>query len=215
METWKGAAIGAMAAAFIGYAAMQNRPLQSSPPGVTDGTGTTLVGSGEPMPTATPDPALTALIGTEPIKWSFPASAWANVKKPLAPADLKGKVTLLEFWRMGCSHCEEAVPFMNALRNSYGSKLQIITFQSPGNLTDPQNMENSWPEVQKWMKQMGVAYPVAFDEGRKLKNQYPTKYYPFVLLVGPDGKIVYTHTGHTPEKAMALSRAIDKIVPRF
>jgi len=206
METWKGAAIGAMLLAIVGYGAIQNRSAQGNSEGDANRV---------PVPSAletpTPDPVLVAWIGKEPLVWSFPQASWANTPRPLTPADLKGKVTVLEFWRMNCPHCEDAVPFMNALKKQFGSRLQLITFQSPGALDDPENMENSWPDVQKWMAAHAVSYPVAFDEGRKLKNGYKINLYPFVLLVDKQGKIVYAHTGHTPDKTQALMKQIQKL----
>ncbi len=204
MEPWKGAAIGAMLLLIVGYGVAQNRPLPKN----GDATGS------PPSAPATeaPDPVLAAWVGKEPLPWSFPASAWVNTARPLTPADLKGKVTLLEFWRRGCSHCEDAVPFMNELRTHFGSRLQMITFQSPGVLDDPENPENSWPQVKEWVAGHAIKYPVAFDEGRKLKNQYNVALYPFVLLVNREGKIVYVHTGHTRDKMQALGQQLQKLI---
>lgn len=209
METWKGAAIGAMLLAIVGYGAVQNRATEPAPPSANDASNPS---NASALPAPTLDPAVAAWIGKEPLPWSFPKEAWANTPRPLTPGDLKGKVTLIEFWRTQCSHCEEAVPFMNALKQQFGSRLQIITFQSPGVIDDPQNPENSWREVKKWMAERGVSYPVAFDEGRKLKNQYKVNLYPFVLLVNKQGKIVYAHTGHTAQKSTELMQAIQKLV---
>lgn len=205
METWKGAAIGAMLLAIVGYGAVQNRAPQPQSQGDSRDAAVA-------APTATPDPLLTPWIGKEPLKWSVPKASWANTPRPLTPADLKGRVTLMEFWRIGCSHCEDAVPFMNAMRKQYGPRLQIITFQSPGLLEDPENPELSWPTVQKWMAERSIQYPVAFDTGRRLKDGYKIKWYPMVLLVNKQGKIAYLHTGHTPEKEAALLQQIQKLV---
>ncbi len=204
MEPWKGAAIGAMLLLIVGYGVVQNRPLQDGTAGADAVPGA--------KATETPDPTLTAWIGKEPLPWSFPAQSWVNTPRPLTPTDLKGKITLIEFWRRGCSHCEDAVPFMNTLKSHFGPKLQIITFQSPGVIDDPENPENSWPQVKDWIKAHNIQYPVAFDEGRKLKNQYQVALYPFVMVVNRQGKIVYDHTGHTSEKARALGDELQKLI---
>ena len=215
METWKGAAIGAMLLAIVGYGAVQNGATQRPPgPPESPAQGPDAAQGGEQRPPQIPgtSPDVAAWIGKEPVRWSFPKESWANSARPLRPEDLKGKVTLLEFWRTQCSHCEDAVPFMNGLKQQFGPRLQMMTFQSPGVIDDAMNPENSWAEVKKWMAERKVSYPVAFDEGRKLKNQYNVNLYPFVLLVNKQGKIVYAHTGHTSEKAAQLIQEIQKLV---
>jgi thiol-disulfide isomerase/thioredoxin len=200
MEMWKIGVIGALLAGYVGYSTLQNQPLepQAGP---------------EPQNQATPpnepprvDPA--TLVGTKVKPWSIPAGQWMNSDRPLTPKDLQGKVTLLEFWRTGCSHCEEAAPFMNGLAKRYGPKLQIITFQSPG-LLSPLNEETDWKKVQDWAKERGIAYPVAFDAGRKLKNQYQVPTYPFLMVADRTGTIRFAQTGHTEEKARALVEALE------
>jgi thiol-disulfide isomerase/thioredoxin len=212
MEKWKIAGILAMLVAAVGYTSLQNRASENPTGTATPASGTSSEGARAAQATPARDPKLQALIGTSPRPWNLPASAWANTSKPLTLADTKGKVTLLEFWRSGCSHCEDAVPFMNAMSQAFKGRLQIITFQSPGDLKNPLNEENSWPKVQSWIKDHNVTYPVAFDAGRKLKDSYGIPKYPFLMLVNKQGKIVYATTGHTPQKAAELAAEITKLL---
>jgi thiol-disulfide isomerase/thioredoxin len=202
MEPWKGVTIGALLVAIVGYGVLQNRPATEAPTDTQNSV----------QATPTPNAALDAWLGKSPLPWSFAASQWANTPRPLTPADIKGKVTLMEFWRMGCPHCEDAVPFLNAIHKNYGKRLQMVTFQSPGVIDDPENPENSWPKVKEWMAERAVSYPVAFDEGRKLKDQYNVMLYPQVMLIDAKGKIVYVHTGHTAEKERDLMQKLQKLI---
>ena len=213
MEKWKIGAIALLLAGFAGFAATQNKPPIASPETAhSEGDGHDHEGEhSDAAPAPESDPKVAALIGTEPPAWSIPANLWANTKKPLTPADLKGKVTLLEFFRIGCPHCEDAVPFIEAMQKQYGPRgLQIITFQSPGVLTDSSNPELNWNTVQSWLKERDVTYPAAFDSGRALKNKTGITTYPLSLVVGKDGKIVYGQTGHTQQKAQALASKIEE-----
>ena len=204
MEKWKIGVIVLLLAGFAGFAATQNKPpiasTQKTPTPAAD----------KPVPTPTIEPTVASLIGTAPPAWNIPANLWTNTQKPPTPADLKGKVTLIEFFRIECPHCADAAPFIEAMQREYGPHgLQIITFQSPGVLTDPANPELSWDNVKDWLKTQGATYPASFDTGRTLKNKTGITTYPLSLVVGKDGKIVYGQTGHTPEKAQALAAKIE------
>ena len=204
MEKWKIGVIVLLLAGFAGFAATQNKP----PIAGTQKTPTPE--AGQPASKSTLDPAIAPLIGTAPPTWNIPANLWTNTKKPLTPADLKGKVTLIEFFRIGCPHCADAAPVIESMQREYVPHgLQIITFQSPGVLDDPTNPELNWNSVKGWLKTQGATYPAAFDTGRTLKNKTGVTTYPLSLVIGRDGKIVYGQTGHTPEKAQALAAKIE------
>ncbi len=213
MEKWKIGAIALLLAGFAGFAATQNKPpIAGSETAPTDNAASET--KDEPLPS---DPKVAALIGTAPPAWSIPANLWVNAKKPLTPADLKGKVTLLEFFRIGCSHCEEAVPFIEAMQKEYAPHgLQIITLQSPGMLAsdikpgDAPNPELDWDTVKGWLKERKVTYPVAFDTDRIIKGKTGITTYPLSLVVNREGKIIYGQTGHTTEKSQALAAVIEK-----
>jgi peroxiredoxin len=201
MEKWKIAVIVLLLAAFGGFQAVQNRDT-STPDETSQQT---------PIPEPTLDPKFAHLIG-KPVKpWKIPANLWMNTAKPLTPADLKGQVTLIEFFRIGCPHCEEAVPFLEqTLSEMAPRQLKMIGFQSPGYLEDPANPELDWKTVQKWVKSHGVKYPVAFDTNHQVKDQYGIEYYPMMLIVDRNGNVVHVQTGFDEAKAQQLTTALRK-----
>jgi thiol-disulfide isomerase/thioredoxin len=146
------------------------------------------------------------LMGKPAPEWNIPLSNWVNTKKPLDLQDVKGSMTLLEFFRIECSHCQEAVPFMKHLQKTYGPKgLKIVAIQSPGVAPT----ENNWKTVQDKLREWQVTYPVAFDEQAQLfKTQYNGTNYPTLLLLDPNGVIRHIQSGHTEEKAAQLESMI-------
>ena len=201
MEKWKIAVILLLVTGFVGFQWMQSSNGSSSN-GSNDATAS-------PTATPTPDPKLTKLLGTQFKPWNIPANLWMNTKKPLTLADLKGHVTLIEFFRIQCPHCEESVPMLLKIGKEMSVRgLKIISFQSPGLLTDPENPELSWPAVQQWAKSHGIKYPVAFDTNRKFKDQFGIEFYPLILLVDAKGRIIFAQSGHTPEKEDDLVAAL-------
>jgi thiol-disulfide isomerase/thioredoxin len=206
MEKWKIAVIAALLLSLVGFGAYQQNQ-QNQPP--TPG----------PTPSQTPVPS--PYLGKVLPAWNF--STW-NTQKPVSLSSLKGKTTLLEIFRIECSHCRDAAPFMVALDKRYGPRgLKMIGIQSPGQTKDPQNPENHWKTVQSWLKEREVKYPVAFDDESRyfqgtlqklFLNNDPSKLlYPTLMLIGPDGKIEMAQTGHDTAKAIALAVELEKRFP--
>lgn len=162
--------------------------------------------------TPTPLPQLVALKGKTPIEWSIPKDLWLNSDKPIVLSDLKGSVAVIEFWRTECSHCQEAVPFMNQIYWRYKSRgLKVVTFQSPGELKGT-NPEMHWQSVKEFAQKNSITYPVAFDTERKLKNKYKVDWYPLILVTDRSGHIQLAQSGHTPEKTRELAQTIERLL---
>ena len=207
MEKWKIAVIVLLIAALGGYGFYQQNPATTTPD--------------ETTPVATPMPSkqkLLKLKGQAPPSWNFDRVHWLNTPQPITPADVKGYVTFIEFWRTGCSHCEESIPFMNKLFTTYSPRgVKFIAIHSPGAPDSPAqpNPENNWGEVQQFAKEHGIKYPVAFDEGGVLfKQQYGGATYPTMMIVDKSGKVAFIQTGHTPDKEVAVRAALEKELKR-
>jgi thiol-disulfide isomerase/thioredoxin len=200
MEKWKIGVIIVLLAGVVGFGMFQSR----APEPV------------EPEVQSTPSTGLPAATGQQPIAWDIPKALWANTAQPIKLDDLKGHVTVLEFWRSECSHCREAVPFMNQLHQRYKDKgVKIVTFQSPGQLTSD-NPENSWETVKSFIKANQISYPVAFDTERKLKDQYTKKFgvdlYPFALVLDKKGVIRFAKTGFDTDKARQIVSMVETLL---
>lgn len=160
-------------------------------------------------PPAPPDSKITRLLNNPAMDWNIPPMYWANTPHPITLKDLKGHVTVLEFWRAGCIHCQEAAPFMsNLYKHGAPHGLKMVTFQSPGTTTDPGSLENDWQQVQGKIKQWQLPYPVAFDKGKVLFDKYHGSLYPMVFVLDKNGVIRFAQTGHDEAKAAALERFI-------
>lgn len=200
MEKWKIGVIVLLLGGLAGYGFyQQNAASNPVPP--------------EPAPGETPKPAnqkLLQLQGQTPPAWNIPQNQWVNTPEPISFADLKGNVALLEFWRMGCHHCEQTVPFINSLQQQYSPRgLKIVTIHSPG-APGPDNPENDWSKVQRAIKDWKIKYPVAFDEGGQLfKKAYGGETYPALFILNRKGEVASVVTGHTPQKEIEVRRIIE------
>lgn len=209
MDKWKIGVIVLLLAGLAGYGTyQQNAPQMPQAPDPNT-----------PQPTPKPaNPKLLQLKGQAPPAWNIPANLWVNAPGPIAPASLKGNVTLMEFWRIGCHHCQETAPFLTKLYAQYKPRgLKMVTFHSPANgpdnIPNPQNPENNWNGVKQTIKNWGITYPVAYDENGKLfRETYGGDTFPAILLLDRAGKVQFVLSGHTPEKERELLAAVEKML---
>jgi thiol-disulfide isomerase/thioredoxin len=201
MEKWKIAVIAALLLSLIGFGIYQDNPPSA----------------GSPVPSGTPKPL--SYLGKTLPPWNF--KTWSGQPVPLA--SLLGKPALIEIFRIECPHCQDAAPFMVEMVKRYGPRgLKFVAIQSPGDFKDLSNPENSWGNVQTWMKKFGINYPVAFDEKSNyfqgtlkkqlLNNDANQLLYPTILMLDKTGHISMAHTGFQPTKPDSMSNIIDMAV---
>ncbi len=115
---------------------------------------------------------------------------WIN-SKPLAIADLKGKVVLVNFWTFGCVNCQNTLPYVRDLYAKYHAKgFEIIGLHAPefGN-------EKEIANVRAAVKSDGISWPVAQDNSFKTWRRYKNGYWPSFFFVDKTGNIRHTHIG--------------------
>jgi len=201
MDKWKVVVILALLAGLGGYG------FYSSNAG--NGLPTPLPTAPTPEPAPTPDPA--SMLGKQLVTWDIADKLWMNTPKPVNVADLKGSISLVEFFRVNCSHCVEAAPFMEQIYKKYGKRgLKMVAIQSPSK-GDPD--ENNWETVQGKVKTWGLTYPIAMDEGGKLfQEKYKLHTFPTMIVIDKSGTIRYFKSGHTPASAKALTDHLDSVL---
>lgn len=198
MEKWKIAVIVCLLGGLLGYGAMKQRAENA------------------PVAADTPDQPLfkleTALelkkfVGKPLPAWNIPATLWTN-GKPVATSDLKSRVTLVEIFRIKCSHCQEAAPFMQHLQDTYGNQgLKIVALQAPGRAPE----EHNWQTVQQTVKNWGLTYPIGFDtKSAYFKGKIGSHLYPTIFLLDREGKVTLALDGLNEKMAIALEDRIKK-----
>lgn len=154
-------------------------------------------------------------LGDQIPAWKQQVGPWQNTKAPVAVGTLKGKPALVEFFRINCSHCQDAAPLMEALYKRYQPRgLKMAAIQSPGNFKDPENEETKWSNVQGWAKQRNLTYPIGFDKNSQyFQGTLKGNYYPTTMITDANGKVVYAQTGHDDKKAIRLALELEKQFP--
>ena len=213
MEKWKITVIAALILGLGGYGLFQQQS-QGSPFPAPDASV-----SQTPGAAGAADNKAAIYIGhtlgdaTLP-EWSG-VGPWQNTPQAITLNSLKGKPALIEFFRINCSHCQDAAPFLEQLYRRYQPRgLKMVAVQTPGNYKDPENEETKWDNVKAWAKAGGLTYPIAFDEkSRYFQQTINGKFYPTTMITDASGKVVYSHTGHDTDKTVQLAVELEKQFP--
>ena len=106
--------------------------------------------------------------------------------RPIASADWRGKVTIVNFWATWCLPCQQEIPDFVALQEKYREQLQIVGFSMD---------EGSADEVRRFVEERKINYRVAMA-GSDLDVRFGgIMGLPTTFVVDPQGRIVQKHVG--------------------
>ncbi|WP_369679806.1 choice-of-anchor D domain-containing protein [Janthinobacterium sp. PC23-8] len=111
----------------------------------------------------------------------------------------RGKLVYLDFWASWCGPCRQSFPWMNEMQARYGSQgLQIVGINVDAKADDARNFLGTTP----------ARFAVAFDPSGTTPRAYGVKGMPSSVLIGPDGKVLYEHSGFRAADREALESRI-------
>jgi cytochrome c biogenesis protein CcmG/thiol:disulfide interchange protein DsbE len=106
--------------------------------------------------------------------------------KPVALADSKGKVVLVNFWATWCGPCRAEIPDLVELQKKYKDRLQIL-----GLAVDDEDLG----AIKKFAARFGVNYPVALATN-EIRLQYGgIPALPTSFVLDSEGRVVQKHEG--------------------
>ncbi|MEH1014847.1 NHL domain-containing thioredoxin family protein [Micromonospora sp. CPCC 206060] len=131
---------------------------------------------------------------------------WLNTGgKDLSIADLRGRITILDFWTFCCINCLHVLDELRPLEEKYGDVLVVIGVHSPKfeHEKDPDALAAA-------VERYGVHHPVLDDPELRMWQQYAARAWPTLCVVDPEGYVVATMAGEG--HAEGLSRLIDELI---
>ncbi|MFI7077823.1 NHL domain-containing thioredoxin family protein [Micromonospora sp. NPDC049903] len=132
--------------------------------------------------------------------------AWLNTGgKDLRLADLRGRITVLDFWTFCCINCLHVLDELRPLEEKYADVLVVIGVHSPKfeHEKDPDALAAA-------VERYGVHHPVLDDPELDMWQQYAARAWPTLAVVDPEGYVVATMAGEG--HAEGLARLIDELV---
>ena len=106
--------------------------------------------------------------------------------QPLALADYRGKVVLLDFWATWCAPCLDEIPHFVALQNEYREQgLQVIGI----------SMDDGPKPVRDFYQRFKMNYPVALGTEKLAQAYGGVLGLPVTFLIGRDGQVAAKYIG--------------------
>ena len=120
------------------------------------------------------------------------------------PADLAGKVLLVDFCAAWCGPCKTSFPALDDLNKRLGPRGLVVLAVS---------VDENAAALQKFLKEHPVSFPVVRDAAQKLVQAADVQAMPSSFLVDAKGKIRFAHTGfHGSKTAEEYAAEIETLL---
>ncbi len=101
----------------------------------------------------------------------------------------RGKIIVLNFWATWCVPCKDEMPLLEKVYQSSGDKLVVIGV----------NSQESKSDVQKFIDQYQITFPIALDASGELTRKFLVNGYPTTFLIDSNGVMRNLHIGELRE----------------
>ncbi|WP_238433555.1 redoxin domain-containing protein [Micromonospora tarensis] len=118
------------------------------------------------------------------------AAEWLN-SGPLDPADLRGRVVLVNFWTLTCINWLRQEPYVRAWSQAYRDDGLVVV----GVHTPEFDFEHDVEWIRRAVAARSIDYPVAVDNDYAIWRGFDNHYWPALYFVDTDGVIRDEHFG--------------------
>jgi peroxiredoxin len=116
-------------------------------------------------------------------------------KVALAP----GKVTVVDFWATWCGPCQKSFPKYQELYVKYkASGLEIAAV----------SVDDEKGAIPGFTKTVGAKFPVGWDNGKKVADQYKPENMPTAYVIDKQGVVRFVHKGYHDGEEKDLEKEI-------
>ena len=133
------------------------------------------------------------------------ATEWLN-SEPLGPAELRGRVVLVNFWTWTCINWLRQEPYVRAWSQAYREDGLIVV----GVHTPEFAFEHDIDGVRRATEERAIDYPVAVDNDYEIWSAFANHYWPALYFADRDGVIRDHHFGEG--RYEKLERVIQKLL---
>jgi peroxiredoxin len=134
--------------------------------------------------------AATSLASSDMIGQSAPDFALkSSGGENLRLSEYRGDVVMINFWATWCGPCRQEMPLLDGLYSKY----QRVGFTLLG-----VNIDDDSRRAMKMIDELGVTFPVLFDESKNVSKLYEVEAMPVTVLVDKEGVVRHVHHGYKP-----------------
>ena len=136
-------------------------------------------------------------------KFELTSSVYGDIK----PADLKGKVVLINLFATWCGPCQtELAEVQEILWPKYKDNQDFLLLVIGREHTDEQ--------LQKYNERKQFTFPLYPDPKREVFSLFAEKYIPRAYLFDKEGKLIYSSVGYTEEEFQILMTTIESALKK-
>src|SRR4051794_10660617 len=144
------------------------------------------------------------------------ATEWLN-SEPLGPAELRGRVVLVNFWTLTCINWLRQEPYVRAWSQAYRDDGLVVI----GVHTPEFSFEHELDLVRQATKERAIDYPVALDNDYEVWSAFDNHYWPALYFVDRDGVIRdqrfgegrYEESERVIQRLLGIERAPARVEP--
>ena len=109
-------------------------------------------------------------------------------------SDMQGKPVLVNFWATWCGPCQVEMPLIQEYYEKYSPDLKVMAV----------NYDEAVGDVQPYVKELGLTFPVILDPGGKITDLYRIRGFPTTYFIDSEGFVQGVYVGimskHTLEE---------------
>jgi thiol-disulfide isomerase/thioredoxin len=118
------------------------------------------------------------------------ATEWLN-SEPLGPAELRGRVVLVNFWTWTCINWLRQEPYVRAWSEAYRDDGLVVI----GVHTPEFSFEHDVDGVRRAIRERGIEYPVVVDNDYAIWSAFDNHFWPALYFADAEGVIRDEHFG--------------------
>ncbi len=142
--------------------------------------------------------AVADMTGREAPDFALKSSTGENLRL----SEYRGDVVMVNFWATWCGPCRQEMPLLEELFSRY----ERVGFTLLG-----VNIDDDPRRAVAMAQELGVTFPVVFDNTKEVSKLYDVNAMPVTVLVDKEGRVRHVHHGYKPgyeEKYLNEVRAL-------
>ncbi len=129
--------------------------------------------------------ASSSLTGQEAPDFALKSASGKNLRL----SEYRGDVVMINFWATWCGPCRQEMPLLDDLYTRY----ERVGFKLLG-----VNIDDDARRAMQMVEELGVSFPVLFDESKDVSRLYQVEAMPVTVLVDRTGTVRHVHHGYKP-----------------